>query len=535
LTITHAADARQQGSRVSCDHFPFTIGRAESADLSMPADRALSRTHVSIDRDEAGFVIQDLSSNGVYLNGRHIKGVTEPLVFGTTIVLSKETILTFVADLPVLPDLSGHVLNDRYILGDRIHQGMKGATYSARDNRLPRPLAVKVFAPALLQLEHYRSEFMRQAELAARLQHPSVCRVLDFGEAGIRELADLGPLSYLCLEYMEGGNLSGRLEAESLPPMDTILSWIERLAEALDHAHRNGVVHGDLKPACIVFDREERPYLTDFALGSSRDSEPAAAVLGTPAYMAPERWAGDHATEETDQYSLAVLAYLVVTGTRPHEGQSDPDVRQRNFRRGPPAAHEEALRSGRDDVSPALSAVLEKALSVDPAKRYPTVLEFGQAFARAIRNPGRRHSQPRIFISYQRESSAGWAVLFAHQLQTDHSFSVFVDTLAKDGAPTIPDRIRQEISECDVFVCFLAPKTLESSWVRQEITIAVQEGKPMVPIYHEDFRSSDEERHQDDTIRRLLSYDAVQLLDRRNIHVEYSITDLVHRIRKFVS
>ncbi len=360
--------------------------------------------------------------------------------------------------------------------------------------------------------------------------------MLDFGEVPAPPDLEVDTLPYLCTEFMEGGNLARRLDANATPPLADLISWTRRLADALDHAHRNEVVHGDIKPACVVFDRDDRPYLTDFAFASRRsgtDPDASSAVLGSPAYVAPERWAGHAPTEATDQYSLAVLAYVMLTGTRPFEGQADPEVRRRNFLRGPFPAHDEAVRAGREGVPRAVTDVLARGLSVDPLDRFESVLDFSEAFERAL-TLRRGRDRPRVFLSYQRAASSGWAHHFRDKLESVHLVSVFVDTLAKDGAPRIPDRLREEITGCDVFVCLLAPETLTSDWVRQEIQIAVESGKPMVPVFHEEFRPGEDQAHGDADVEALLAYDAVHLLDRRNIHVEHTITELAERIRKLI-
>jgi serine/threonine protein kinase len=329
---------------------------------------------------------------------------------------------------------------------------------------------------------------------------------------------------------MTGGNLQSRLESHP-PELALAGRWIQKLADALDYAHHHQVIHGDLKPSCIVFDGDGTPYLTDFALARGGDA-PTRSVLGTPDYLAPEQWDGESPTAATDQYSLAVLAYIMITGTRPHEGQSDPAVRARNFRRGPPLAHEEALVYGRKAISQRVSRVLAQAMSVRSADRYPSVGEFSAALAEAIANPDRRSAEPHIFMSYHRESSAGWANLLAQSLKEKYGYSVFIDTQAQDGAPQIPERLRTEIAQCDVFVCMLAPATLTSRWVREEIDVAFQFHKPMVPVFHEDFRPKDQTEGGESGVKSLLNFAAVHLLDRKNIHVEHTITELAERVRK---
>jgi serine/threonine protein kinase len=413
-----------------------------------------------------------------------------------------------------------------------VHESVKAATYVSDDLRVPRSVAIKLLPPTLTRLAHYRDEFQRQAQMAARLQHPHICQVIDFGETALPLGKALQTVSYLCTEFMEGGNLAARLEAQPPPPLAVVSSWIKTLAAALQHAHDHGVIHGDLKPACIVFDSGGSPYLSDFALACSGESG-TRSLVGTPDFLAPEQWQGEKSSNATDQYSLAVLAYIMVTGSRPYEGQSDPMVRDKNFRVGPVPAHQEAQHNGREGVTPAVSKVLSKALSRTPADRYSSVGEFAAALAEAITNPQRRGSEPCLFMSYQRESSGGWATLLAHTLKKQ-GWSVFIDNQAQDGAPQIPDRLRNEIAACDVFICMLAPGTLSSRWVRQEIEIACQYEKPMVPILQEGFRPKDQ-NDGDANVQALLSYEGVPLLDRSGIYLDAAMDALADRVRKLLS
>ena len=137
---------------------------------------------------------------------------------------------------------------------------------------------------------------------------------------------------------------------------------------------------------------------------------------------------------------------------------------------------------------------------------------------------------PKIFLSYRREASAGWAVLFARELRTQHRIEVFVDTERRDSAVLFPERLSEAIANCDVFVCLLADDTLESSWVCEEVRLAMEFGKPMVPVFQESYRtlSGTQEPH----VRTLLQHDGVHLLDRRNIHVDHTIADIAGIVQR---
>jgi serine/threonine protein kinase len=535
LVVIGAPDPAQVGDRIAFSQFPFTVGRSDSAAFNIRGDLGISRQHIKITNCNDGYRIRDLSTNGVFVNGRRLKqGVEEILMFGDTIALSAETSLRFVADLPWLPDMTGSILDDRYKLKKMLHESMKAATYEAEDNRLPRKLAVKIFSPTLYRLPIYQNEFRRQAEIAAILDHPHICKIIDNGKTEVEVSGSLQLLPYLCMNLMAGGNLTYRLKQKPTPNLDLVLVWVRDLAGALARAHREEVIHGGLKPSCIVFDDQDNPYLTDFASASKQGETSAKVVLGAPAFLAPEQWDGNEASVATDVYSLAALVYLMLTGSRPYEGQSDPEVRRRNYARGLLPAHEEAARNDRQDIPQALSTVLSKAMSVNPDDRYPSIQEFNDAFDQAIQTDSAKASvNPQVFLSYRRESSAGWAVLFARELMEKHGISAFVDTQRRDSARRFPEKLANAVADCDIFICLLAGDTLESAWVREEIRLAFESNKPMIPVFQESYQIKD--FPDENYIEAMLSFDGVHLLDRRNIHVDHTISDLADIIHRTVS
>jgi serine/threonine protein kinase len=333
------------------------------------------------------------------------------------------------------------------------------------------------------------------------------------------------------MELMEGGNLADRLVKGRHVPADEVAAWLDDLSAALDYAHQQGIVHSGLKPTPIVFDGNGGVYVTDFAIASRPGDTRTQAFLGAPDFLAPEQWEGADARAATDQYALAVLSYLALTGSRPYEGQQDPEVRRRNYERGPVPAHEQAARAGVETLPASVSEVLKRALSVTPEERYPSVREFFLAFQFALAHPaGRRAGTPRVFVSYHRNLSAGWAVLFARELKDKHNISAFVDTQRVDSAVRVPAKIRQAIQDADIFVCLLAKNTLRSTWVQEEVRIAWESGKPMIPVFQESFDAPASSDQLAPHIQTLMSYEAVHLLDRRNIHVDHTIAELARLV-----
>ena len=513
----------------------FEIGR-EGRDLRS-SDLTWSRRHASIEYSDRGYAIKDLgSSAGTFVNGRRLRpNVPEPLFFGARITIGS-SVLTFSPSSDTkLPDLTGTEVAGRYILERLLRTSSKGAVYAARHKTLPLRHALKFLAPDLLVYPGYRERFKREAEVATELHHPHICDVQDYGETTlVRPGKPAINTVYLCLRLMDGGNLADRLDGPEPIALADIARWIDKLGDALAYAHRRNMVHGDIKPTAIVFDNVDsaNPYLSDFAIGQPREGDSSPGVIGTPAYMAPEQWDGAPSTPATDQFGLAVLAYFMVTSLRPFEGQDHPEIRRRNFARGPLPAHQEAHQHGREGVRPALSRVLARGLAFNPAERYPGVANFAAEFVEALTGsrPDRDPTaNPRAFLSYHRAGGAGLPLFIVSQLRDKHGIDVFLDVQRIDGAVKFPDRLTREMQKSDVFVCLLGPKTLESHWVRHEIQLASEQHKPMIPVFHEDYVLPVTTGTAE--IDELLTFDGIRLMDQQNLYVEEGVAKLAKRIK----
>ena len=531
LTIVQCADSSLVGKKFPLTHFPFNIGRAD-ADLIIAKDLALSREHILIDYRPGKFTIRDLQSrNGTYVNGGRLAANREyTLLFGATIGLSSTTKLAFnIDEWDELPNLAGVLLADRYRLTRQLHSSSKAAVYAAEDEKFPRELAIKVLSPKLTAYIGYTDQFGRDAKTAAQLQHPHIGKIIEYGETDLKwQETEVVHLSYLCMELMKAGNLSDRVTDNQEISIVKVIEWVDKLSDALDYAHRQGFIHGGIKPSCVLFDTGDNPYLTDFAIAIKSGEVSSGVVLGASAFLAPEQWEGLDPTPATDQYSFSVLLYLLLTGGRPYEGQENPDVRKRNFLRGPIPAHEQALHNGRSEIPVAVSQVLARAMASNPEDRYPSMAEFSRNFEFAVTS---QKEQPNVFLSYKRGPSAGWANLFKSGLETHHKFCVFVDTERQDSAARFPDRLRHEIERCDVFVCFLTDETLDSQWVNEEIRIAYENQKPMIPIFQEGYSHSKGGKPPMH-IESLLAYNGVHLLDQRNMYVKEAIEQVAEMVKK---
>lgn len=262
----------------------------------------------------------------------------------------------------------------RFQLIRTLGQGGFGRVYEAYDPQLDRSVALKVptFGPGQ---ERYSRRFMTEAKAAARLRHPNIVATLDYGRVGGR--------SYIATQFVEGETLASLIKEERLP-IQTAVTHVRKLAEALSYAHIQGVVHRDVKPQNILIDERGEPQLLDFGLAKVLDDDSSVttdgALLGTPAYMSPEQARGD--TDEigpaSDQYSLAVVLYELVTGSTPFRGS--PHVVLSQVASQTPPAPKDTV----DNVSEDLNAIIEKAMSQQPEHRYQGCGPFASDLARWI-------------------------------------------------------------------------------------------------------------------------------------------------------
>ena len=252
----------------------------------------------------------------------------------------------------------------RYEVLAELGDGAMGRVYSAWDPKVSRVVAVKTVKSELLTsatADDYLKRFRREAVAAGGLTHPQVVRVFDIGD------------DFLVMELVEGRTLFAMIrEAGRIEPAET-LRLLGPVAEALDHAHRAGIVHRDIKPANVIVQPDGQPKLMDFGVAHLAASvmTTAGQVLGSPSYMAPEQIAGATVTGRSDVYSLAVVAYEMLTGQSPFQGKSITQViyRVMHEQPAPPRHWNAALPARYDDV-------FARALAKDPDERFATATQF---------------------------------------------------------------------------------------------------------------------------------------------------------------
>lgn len=249
-----------------------------------------------------------------------------------------------------------------YELLNPLGKGGMGAVYLARQIALGRPVAIKFLVPeGESDPEQGHARFRREAELMARVSHPHIVSVHDFGESDGRP--------YLIMEYVEGGDLRRRMTPGEPWPADRVRALILPVGEALAYLHRRGIIHRDLKPENVLLDDEEHPRVADFGIAVLRAGNGSLTQtgwrLGTMGYVAPEQHYGLKVDERADQYSLAAVAYELLTGYAPFGA----------FK--PPSRHNPGL-------DPEVDAVIMRALEESPNARYATISEFTAALDRSL-------------------------------------------------------------------------------------------------------------------------------------------------------
>ena len=283
----------------------------------------------------------------------------------------------------------------RYVLSRKIGAGGMAEVWEAFDEGLHRSVAVKVVRDEIAGEAEFRERFIREARLAAQLEHPRILPIYDFGtEAGV---------TYLVMPLLPGGSLKERISGPM--PADEAVEALAAIAAALDHAHGRGVLHRDVKPSNVLVDASGSLLLADFGLAKntavSSELTVAGMVVGTPAYMAPEQAIGRPVDARADQYALGIVAFELLTGRTPFRSESPFAILDKHLREAPPPPS-----SFVPDLPPEVDAVLAKALCQAAAGAFRDLPPDGRGARRRSRRldaaealhggPGRAAPRPDV-------------------------------------------------------------------------------------------------------------------------------------------
>jgi serine/threonine protein kinase len=276
----------------------------------------------------------------------------------------------------------------RYRIVGELGRGAMGVVYKAQDPAIGRMIAVKSIRLGELteesERERLRERLFREAQSAGILSHPGIVTIYD--------IAEEGGLAYIFMELVNGPALDKMLRGEKTPDKETLLSILRQVAVALDYAHKKGIVHRDIKPANIMVHEDGTAKVTDFGVAKivSQQMTQAGTIMGTPSYMSPEQVQGGAISGRADQFSLAVIAYEMLTGEKPFVADYLPTLLFKIVREEPVAP--QRLNA---TLSADVEAVMRRGLAKNPADRYDSCLDFVNALASACNGSGNWVPLPR--------------------------------------------------------------------------------------------------------------------------------------------
>jgi tRNA A-37 threonylcarbamoyl transferase component Bud32/membrane protein involved in colicin uptake len=282
----------------------------------------------------------------------------------------------------------------RYQIRRVLGKGAMGVVYEGFDPALNRPVAIKTILKSIVTDEEsataYSARFAREAKAVARLSHPNIVQVYDFGEEN--------DVAYLVMEFIQGRELRSCFEARERFDAVEAVRIMGELLDALEFAHEAGVIHRDVKPANVMLDAQRRVKLADFGvarLQDGTDRSKGGTMVGTPAFMSPEQISGKKVDRRTDLFSAGVILYQLLTGERPFKGEGAWTVAKQIMQDEPPRPSTIAGK-----VSPAFDQIVNKALAKKPEQRFATAKEFAAAMQGALSGDpsavtGSRGQEPR--------------------------------------------------------------------------------------------------------------------------------------------
>src|SRR5919197_6116563 len=269
----------------------------------------------------------------------------------------------------------------RYNIERTIGKGAMGVIYEGVDPRLGRRVAIKTILKSHLDEDtarDYSMRFVREAQAVARLNHPNIVQVYDFGEEG--------DIAYLVMEFIKGKELKTFFDANERFDLKQAVRIMCELCDALDFAHNAGIIHRDIKPANVMLDAQARTKLTDFGVARVQDSDKtsvertqADTMVGTPAYMSPEQITGGNLDKRTDVFSAGIILYQFLTGEKPFTGSGAWTIAKKIIQEEPPLPS-----SVNNAVTPLFDAVVNRALAKDPDERFQSARDLSVAFKRAL-------------------------------------------------------------------------------------------------------------------------------------------------------
>ena len=351
-------------------------------------------------------------------------------------------------------DFSGSMFG-QYEIQDFLDDNGIIQSYKAYQTNLKRSVAVHVLNPEQRGDSNWRKALVTGAEIAARYAHPNITPVID---SATHENVD-----YVVVRLMEGGTLLRRMEKGPLTIPEAV-SIIKQIGAALDYVHSRGSCHGDPASVNIIFDAVGNAFVADFYLMGFLQSTTMELNVGVPAFMAPERLYMRPPSDRTDQYALAGVGYNMLTGHFP-------------WKLAPQARFTETMtlpQTYRPKLPAAVSDVLRRAMAIEPADRYPTIMDFARQFEVAL-----QATPKHVFISYSHKDTdyAQKIKNYLHQ----NAVQVWIDEQIEQGDKWF-NKINEAIESCAAFLVIMSPDAEQSEWTQKEILLAKRYKKPIFPL-----------------------------------------------------
>ena len=310
--------------------------------------------------------------------------------------------------------MSTEVIADRYELGERLGYGGMSTVRVAMDRVLEREVAVKLLAEHLSDDSQFISRFKREALSAAKLVHPNIVQVFDFG------FDEASGHHYIVMEYIRGRSGAEILREETRLGVADTLELVDGACRGLAHAHRMGVIHRDVKPGNILRSDDGAVKLADFGIakamvGGASQITQAGSVLGTAAYLAPEQASGGEVGPPADLYGLGVVTYQLLAGRLPYDASSLTELALMQQRQYPPRLDELA-----PEVPAALAVAVERALELEPSDRYPRAEDMRRALhdgARGVSPAGGEGTAATSMLPVEDPTAATRAIPSSRRLQ----------------------------------------------------------------------------------------------------------------------
>lgn len=274
----------------------------------------------------------------------------------------------------------GRVLSGRYEIQAVVGTGGMAVVYRAWDKTEKRTVAIKVLRPEYEQDAEFVRRFSREAEAAAKMSHENIVNLLDVGKDN--------DMRYIVMEYVPGKTLKDLIRERGRIAPDTAVRMVIRILAAVDHAHKNGIVHRDIKPQNILVDAKGKVKVADFGIArlktaqTTRVDDKQNSALGSVHYFSPEQASGEVADEKSDLYSVGVVLYEMLTGQVPFDGDTAVSVALKHVSEEP-----RSMRELNPAISRALDEVVMRALAKDSARRYQTAAEFAGDLRKAVVHP----------------------------------------------------------------------------------------------------------------------------------------------------